>query len=254
MAATEWKIVGVSVKGFSHQANGTECQDSYAVSAIEGGWLVAMVSDGAGSASRSSEGARALCKGLVAYLGPRVAENNQPDETVVRLWVEESVELVRASLDKSEGRALTEFHATLVGVIAGPHGGAFFHIGDGAGCATLLDDLSVKVMSLPENGEYANETYFFTQSDWKDHLRLTPFGPHFNLIALMSDGVTPFALEPGESGPHSPFFAPVSHFLTSHSREEGERALAATLERDAIRNITGDDKTLVWAARVEPDG
>ena len=190
----------------------------------------------------------------MAYLGPRVAENNQPDETVVRLWVEEGVELVRASLDNSGGRALTEFHATLVGVIAGPHGGVFFHIGDGAGCATLLDDLSVKVMSLPENGEYANETYFFTRSDWKDHLRLNPFGPHFNLIALMSDGVTPFALEPGKSGPHPPFFGPVSNFLAHHNREEGERALAATLERDAIRKITGDDKTLVWAARVEPDG
>ena len=259
MAATQWKIVGASVTGFSHQAQALPCQDFHAASEFEGGWLAGAVSDGAGSASRSAQGAKVLCEGILSQIGSRLNQfggggEAYIDETVVRLWVEEDVELARSRLDITGGGTLAEFHATLVGVVAGPSGGVFFHIGDGAGCATIADTLSSSIMSLPENGEYTNETYFFTQADWKDHLRLTSFGPEFNLIALMSDGVTPFALAPGEVGPHAPFFDPVSKFLVSHSREEGELALIATLEKDLIRRITGDDKTLVWAVRVGSDG
>ena len=258
MAATEWKIVGASVAGFSHQAQGSPCQDFHAASEFEGGWLVAVVSDGAGSASRSAQGSKALCEGILSQIGLQLIEFNRRSEahiveTVVRSWVEEGVELIRSGLDVGGG-TLADFHATLVGVVAGRNGGVFFHIGDGAGCATNSESLLSSVMSLPENGEYANETYFFTQADWKDHVRLTPFGAEFNLIALMSDGVTPFALAPGEVGPHAPFFDPVSKYLVGQSREEGERALAATLERDLIRRITGDDKTFLWAVRVSSDG
>ena len=67
----------------------------------------------------------------------------------------------------------------------------------------------------------------------------------------MSDGVTPLALASGK--PYAPFLDPLSRFLSEHSQEEGAAALAATLEEDAIRRITGDDKTLVWAIRSTMD-
>jgi hypothetical protein len=155
-------------------------------------------------------------------------------------------EILKIAVDHSMG----DFHATLIGVIAGPSGGLFFHIGDGAACATDVETFSPSILSQPENGEYANETFFFTQPDWQQHIRLTPFGRQFDLLALMSDGVTPFALASETAGPHKPFFDPLSRYLRSHTREEGESALAATLEKDAIRRITGDDKTLVWALRI----
>ncbi len=260
MPPIEWKIIGASVAGFSHQAEATPCQDFHTVSLLTNGWLVGAVSDGAGSAPRSAEGAKAICEGVVSQIATHISQFSDDkdaclEQTTVRSWVTDGVEFVRTKLTKiGTNDSIADFHATLVGVIAGPNGGLFFHIGDGAACATDTENFSSSILSFPENGEYANETFFFTQKNWHEHLRLTPFDQKFNLIVLMSDGVTPFALAHGMSGPHAPFFSPLSRYLVAHTREEGEAALAATLEKDAIRHITGDDKTLLWALRIESDG
>jgi Protein phosphatase 2C len=256
MALIGWKTIGVSIAGFSHQATDMPCQDFHSISSLENGWLVGTVSDGAGSAPRSAEGAKAICKGLVDHIVPHIVPltndgNFTLTESIARSWIVEGIEVVRSEIIKiAAGHPISDFHATLVGVIAGPSGGVFFHIGDGAACATDVEKFSPSILSQPENGECANETFFFTQPDWQQHIRLTPFDRQFNLLALMSDGVTPFALKSGTAGPYEPFFGPLSRYLKSHTREEGQSALAATLEKDAIRRITGDDKTLVWALRI----
>jgi Protein phosphatase 2C len=260
MLPTGWKTIAASVAGFSHQAGGTPCQDSHAISSLANGWIVGVVSDGAGSAIRCAEGSKAVCDELVPDLVSRITvftgtSDGNVSEAVLRQWLTDGIERIRTLLvEHSTQGSLAEFHATVVGVIAGPNGGWFFHIGDGAACATNTQTFSPCISSLPENGEYANETYFFTQANWLEHLRLTPFDQNFNLVALMSDGVTPFALAPGGTEPHVPFFGPVSRYFEQNSREESERALVATLEKDAIRKITGDDKTLLWAMRISANG
>jgi hypothetical protein len=199
---------------------------------------------------RSAEGAKAICQGIVSHVVCQINSHSAPHENEARQWIFDAVERVRSELSQlSEATTLSDFHATLVGVIAGPKGGYFFHIGDGAACATHIADLSRSILSLPENGEYANETYFFTQPHWDQHLRLTPIDEDCDLIFLMSDGVTPFALAPRSTGPYAPFFEPLSRYLATRSREEGEEALSATLQKDALRRVTGDDKTLLWALR-----
>lgn len=259
MLPVKWKVAGASVAGFSHQADGKGCQDAHAVTTTPTGWLVGVVSDGAGSARFSGESSQLLSKDVVAQLIARLnalegSGRQQIREEVVRIWIEEAVEAVRRQLptlgtEIVEPNALQDFHATLLGVVAGPDAGVFFHVGDGAGCATSMNDVTKVIISGPENGEYANETYFVTQHDWHDHLRLTPFDSQYDLITLMSDGVTPFALGKGQLAPFPPFFDPLCKFLAEHNREDGERAIATILARDAIRPITGDDKTFVWALR-----
>lgn len=216
---------------------------------------MAAVSDGAGSASRSADGSKRVCELTVYQICSEVSRfgsgaSKTLDAETVRSWAASAIELTHSSLSKeSPDGSLLPFNATLVGVVAGPDGGCFFHLGDGAAFATDVAQYSPCVMSLPENGENANDTYFFTESNWRDHLRVTVFPREHNLVALMTDGVTPFALGPRSEGPHVPFFAPVSKFLQARTTVEGERALAATLSKDEIRRITGDDKTLVWAWR-----
>jgi hypothetical protein len=256
MGRVSWKVAGVSVVGFSHEAAGVPCQDAHATSVLPGGWFVGAVCDGAGTAARSSEGARLVADGVVAHISSQLnayESGSQLTEALVKEWVQGAVEEVRVHLRRlTEGKSdsIAEFHATLVGVIAGTGGGIFFHVGDGAALATTSTDFSESVVSQPENGEYANETYFVTQDEWQQHLRTVTFGPKFNLVALMSDGVMPFALAPEASGASVPFFDPLSRYLTVHERQESERELAALLRRDAIRRITGDDKTLLWALRI----
>ena len=135
MNQIKWKVFGVSLAGFSHQADGRNCEDYHALQTVGNGWLVAALSDGAGSAIRSIEGAKAICEGVVSAISSRLALSdqivNEQVETSARSWIEESIERVRSGLLSKNHEAIAEFHATLVGVIAGQNGGLFFHIGDG---------------------------------------------------------------------------------------------------------------------------
>jgi hypothetical protein len=258
-----WHVVAVSRPGFSHLASGTPCEDAHAIEAI-GNWFIGVVSDGAGSARYAGQAAAMLCSTVRDELSTelRVAIPGVADPDWLRPKIETAIQTVREKLEKasfSEPRTsdrrptLADFHATLLGAVASPNGGTFFHIGDGVGVATKFKDFEQYIISPPENGEYANETYFFSQDDWKEHLRFTTFGREYDLILLMTDGVTPFAMGAGAAAPHRPFWRPVCDFLATHSSVDGEIALANVLEREEIRKITEDDKTLVWA-RYRSDG
>ncbi len=118
-----------------------------------------------------------------------------------------------------------------------------FHIGDGVGVVEFDDGTSV--LSLPENGEYANETYFVTQDEWSAHLRVTPFSGRVRCLALMSDGAMSFAFK--KTGLFRPFMDPVVSYLNNTEEAEGSEALLATLAGEGTWTITSDDKTLLVA-------
>ncbi|CAN5418357.1 PP2C family serine/threonine-protein phosphatase [soil metagenome] len=257
-----WKWHAASVQGFDHKTASIPCQDAHAVKLADGDCLVAIVSDGAGSACRADYGATRLCEDLgTALVAARGAHGGtglgapgvgEIDLDVLRQWVEQGIDALRVRLTaeaQETAGSLSDFHATLVGAIADRSGGAFFHIGDGAAVAASSRDLGQFTVSAAANGEYSNETFFFTMEEWRSHLRLTRFGPEYDLLALMSDGVTPFALAKGGAAPFRPFFEPVSRFLADSDAETGHAALVELLERDALRAISGDDKSLVWARR-----
>ena len=74
---------------------------------------------------------------------------------------------------------------------------------------------------------------------------MSPIAPGCETIFVMSDGVTELGLKGAE--PFMPFFEPIARFLATATRAEGELALRATLDSEAVRERTHDDKTLVWA-------
>jgi hypothetical protein len=252
-----WRVAGASIAGPPQASGKDECQDSHRVEVTAHGLLIAVVSDGAGSAAHGGEGAALLCDHVVEGIGRQFALEGRPscDRRGLRALcrsVQAAVAASResaAALASERGVELSAFHATLVGAVMDPgRGGLFFHIGDGAALA-LADDRSAWLLSQPKNGEYSNTTYFFTQDDWRRHLRFKQVGPEFDTIFVMSDGVTELGLKhvPGGAEPFMPFFEPIGRFLQSASREEGEAALKATLDSAPVRARTADDKTLVWA-------
>jgi hypothetical protein len=252
MPRSIWKGVAVSIPGFGHQDNGLPCQDHHKFRIFDD-WLIGAISDGAGTAANARDGAAAICTAIVdkifdelSWTPPRPGTDMAVQ---IRQWVETGIESVRDELMTDGTNPLASFNATLVGVVANGQGGVFFHIGDGAGLAIASRNFGSYIISGPENGEYTDETYFFTDHEWQRHLRITSFSGEYDLITLMTDGVTPFALTNGANGPHAPFLKPVSRYLASCTREAGEIALADTLNQMAIRRITNDDKTLVWALR-----
>ena len=256
-----WKVVGASVRGSGHHADGTPGQDAHSV-ATSGEWLVAAVCDGAGSTALGGVGARVGAEAVVeALVTACKAASAAPPGEARAYWHRAALDAVKwarraveRALREAEGgtddRGVPVFeraHATLVAVAARPSGGVFVHIGDGT--AAALAGGAVRAVSRPANGQYANETFFFTQSDWDGHLRLTAFEPPFDLVVLMSDGGAALATEPG-GGLHAGFFDPVSRYLDGVDAETGREALRETLAHERTHLVTDDDKTVVWARLV----
>lgn len=255
VASPVWKVVGAAVRGPSHARTGQPCQDSFEM-AVSGDWLAAAVCDGAGSAKRGGEGASLLAWTVVQHLSQAAEAGDDGLLEHLEEVVAAAIEEVRENIaDPDDPEVLRAHHATLVGVLAGPGGGCFFQIGDGAAAADIGGDggeWTECAVSKPENGEYANETYFFTLSNWREHLTFTPFTAAARLM-LMSDGVSGFAMQTDCIAPDLRFLGPVSRYLEATEVDAGARALAATLDTDQAHEVSSDDKTLVWACRVPED-
>lgn len=250
----KWKAGGISVAGFSHIEEGIPCQDAYAFEIREDGWLVGAVSDGAGSASMSHIGAEAYVSAVVRRFSDEPELATWSSEKMAATFIDEinatSLRLVEQHADEGELEQISkaDFAATFVMLIANEAGGHFLHVGDGAGAALTLSDMESVAISKPENGQYANETYFVTMDAWEEHLRVTPFGAAFDTVLLMSDGVTPMAMTKGCEAPFPSFVGPVIEYLLKTELEKGQAALENTLSREQVRAVTGDDKTLFWAS------
>jgi len=137
----------------------------------------------------------------------------------------------------------------LVAAIANERGGAFIHVGDGVGTAFSSNNLKASVVSKPENGEYVNQTYFVTEGNWEERLRIKPFYQYCDTILLMSDGVSGMAMSKGCNHLFDKFVSPLLSFIRDNEREDNEVAVKNTLSKEIVRRATGDDKTLVWAMR-----
>ncbi|WMJ68361.1 PP2C family serine/threonine-protein phosphatase [Stenotrophomonas sp. 24(2023)] len=243
--------MAASATGRSHLDRGQPCQDAFA-SACTGSVLVAVVCDGAGSASHSEVGARAVSAQVVAAMAQVLASPSAalhgPVE-VLRGHVVAAISTARDALAEDasgQGTSLADHACTLVGVVADARGGWFFHIGDGV-AACMFADGQPEAVSLPANGEYANETWFVTGEGWREQLRLTRFDGAVQAVVLMSDGVQPFAMARSGTALYPPFITPVLRYLDGVEVAHGSQALQATLADPRTDAITGDDKTLLVA-------
>lgn len=248
-----WRVHAAAVIGKSHIDGGLPCQDAFAY-ALRADTLLAVVCDGAGSQPLSDVGARFLSSFVVSSLADAVERGQSlaslPTENF-HARILEIVGTVREALAaRAHGEAaeLVHYSATLVGAVLAADGGYLFHVGDGLAVAQLPDEGETCVISLPENGEYANETYFVSGELWQEHLRCTRVEGPVGTLALMSDGAMPFVMAKGNAGFFTPFMEPVSRFLATKSASDGDAALAGTLGDERTWQITGDDKTLLLAS------
>ncbi len=240
----EIRVIAASVKGMYHKTKQQSCQDCFA-HACRNGRVVAVVSDGAGSAKYGKIGAKVVCETLCDIL-PSCTFADIEKHVVKALEVaRQKLIYHRFNKTKSE-RSLVDFSATVVGCVCLGGKGLFFHIGDGAAVAISEQKLRT-VVSQPENGLFSCETYFYTMDDWKDSLRFT----HFNdaqSIMLMTDGVTGFAFKKNFESLEGGFIEPINNFLLSEtSKGKAMKALNNTLASPQASKINPDDKTLLWA-------
>jgi len=239
------KIVAATVIGSAHERKNQLGQDAYAIG-IENEWLVAVVCDGAGSVPHGGDGALLCAEGLANSLLCDL-ETVDPDqlslETIDR-FVTQRVEQIRKEIKGD----LHEYAATLIGAVISAKDTHLFHVGDGAAVAVpVLENVpqwQEVIISQPQNGEYINETYFFTDPGWHDHLRMTACG-RVGRVALMTDGVTSFALSSTATVAER-FMVPVFRHLQETEADHGSRALYGTLRSAKARLVSDDDKTFVY--------
>ena len=202
MIIQKWKHCGVAVQGKDHVEAGVVCQDNVAALSCNGVHAIAL-SDGGGSRKFSQIGSEYSTKAAVQMLTEKFddfyarmdAIDNAGKEAASLLLALrlEMLDTVLNALRKqvTAERALPDFGCTLQ--FAAVKNGRYIagHVGDGVMAALYQRGLSrrVEVFSHPENGEGPNITFFVTDHNAKDHLRLTHGECHqLEGILMMSDG------------------------------------------------------------------
>ena len=257
---SDWITANASVTGVSHHKTGIPCQDASIVRVDSSGeWIVAVVSDGAGTARRAEEGSSLI---VDIFSNSLLALSAQLEIRKPGHWINDFViwKILEARNDfrqKAGSDNISDFNCTLVACLLGPTGGFSIHIGDGAifGGNFLTANPPIDIsseerffMSSPENGEYANETYFITEGDWVKHLRINPM-PALDWFFVCTDGGTALSLLTDKE-PKFGFVLPVLKEVTCVINDiERNSKLAEILENPQANKVTDDDKTLVVVCR-----
>ncbi|WP_327857181.1 PP2C family serine/threonine-protein phosphatase [Acinetobacter guillouiae] len=220
--AVDYKIIAASRRGRSHEHAGLFRDDDFSITLIDNTpWSVLTVADGAGSAQYSREGSRIAVEivenEFKNYLTPHTVKSliadlekwqvgSQDAETVaVAKKLNEQFHHVYYEIYKSIinqiklqaeqiGANTKDFSTTLlVAVVCKLADKTFistFSVGDGA-IAVYSED-NVRLMNVPDGGEYAGQTKFLDLSiatEFPNRLKIGCF-KDTHAIMLMTDGIS----------------------------------------------------------------
>lgn len=253
-----WRIVQASTTGTSHQETGEAGEDECLAGAFRAPdgeeYFLGLVSDGAGSASHGRCGASLACHEGIDVIKQWVHNETSLCKFTV-LTVTSWVTAIRSHIfESAKAKNLTprDLACTLLGAVIGNKNATFFQIGDGA--IVIRDHADLYPVFWPDNGQYANMTYFITDEDALDHLhrkiRVSSSLPRE--IAMFSDGLQRLALVYQSRTAHKPFFDPMFRTLRQTNLAACDMLydkLALFLDSPKVNERTNDDKTLVLAIR-----
>ena len=230
-------------RGTSHLLRGTPCQDS-AAGTSDPPCAAVVLCDGAGSREHSELAAQCLCRWASQWLPAAFEELYAlaPEEAAAVILRAGMAQL--ATLEMPASECLCTFLA-----FARHEDGRWLmaHIGDGY---ILAPD---RVLSYPENGLYANETYFFSGARALEHLRVHKgYDREATAVLLTSDGCGDSLYDQASDIP-SPAVRKLCLGLAVHTEEEAEQALAYNLS-EVFAGRSEDDLSLalLWCAPPAP--
>jgi hypothetical protein len=249
-----WKITGSSVTGRSHADRGETGQDCHRAGCIRIGdneYFIGLVADGAGSTTHGGVGAKLACGCMYTCITTALRADgdlSRITDAEVRDWVTASRGAIAADAAAAT-RPLKDYACTLLGAVAGQDRTLFFQIGDGA-VVVSTEGGEYETIFWPEQGEYANTTYFITDDQFPGHLAVAHRDTAPGEIALFTDGLQTLALSFAQKKAHPGFFRPLFDALRQHPDGgflDFSGQLGGFLTRDDVSARSDDDKTLVLA-------
>jgi hypothetical protein len=222
--------------------------------------LLAIACDGAGSASRSLDGATLAVDRFLRDFGD--ASRRSGLDGITKEFIVDWLSRVRSEiLKQAETNHLNprEFACTMLGAVVGHDRAAFFQIGDGAIVVSNRsepDDYGW--VFWPQHGEFANQTNFITQDNAMELFELELEERCVDEIAMFTDGIERLVLDLKERTAHAPFFRTLFGWLanTEPAKVSEEIPTSEVIMRylgsKQITDRTDDDKTLILASRRHP--
>lgn len=247
----DWRWIAASQRGVSGIRSGYRLQDAYSVSQFGAGFVLSIVSDGAGSAKFGAYGAWITCRVLKVRFREWFLSNEElPDHETIKTWVGQIRDKINF-LAKQRATTSRQFAATLAALLIAPKEILVLHIGDSAivgRCGSEWD-----AICRPENGEYASTTFFITDCP-EPRLNIIRQERRHDAFALFSDGVGDLALSVQDMRPYPGFFnpmmRPVDEVHTSGKLADLSLKLQAFLAGQSVCERTDDDKTLILLSSV----
>jgi hypothetical protein len=257
----KWRVAHTSVIGTSHEKTGLPCQDvgcCRIVSDPDGSHvLLAVVCDGAGSSSRSLDGATLAVDRFLRDFGD--ASRRSGLDGITNEFVEDWLSRVRSEirgLAETHDLSPREFACTVLGAVVGQDRAVFFQIGDGAiVISNRAEPNDYGWVFWPQHGEFANQTNFITQDNAFEELEFELEERCVDEIAMFTDGIERLVLDLQEKTAHAPFFQTLFGWLVkTEPAAVGEEIPASEvvsryLGSKQINDRTDDDKTLILACR-----
>jgi serine/threonine protein phosphatase PrpC len=247
-----WQVLAASVCGTSHVKNNLLCQDAHRFSILPDNVLVAVVADGAGSASQGKVGAMLATEAVVEHISlTEITFSTLRDDKLICSVLADAMLAALKALESEASAAslpVSDFATTLIIVVASPNVVAVAQIGDGAAVAKNSQG-DLIALTLPDIGEYMNETTFLTSFGALDTAQVRVWREDIVNVAVFTDGLQLLAMNMAISEPHKPFFQPLFDFVTNaEDKMVASEQLVGFLRSDRITQRTDDDLTLVLAA------
>ncbi|WP_052352858.1 PP2C family serine/threonine-protein phosphatase [Neobacillus dielmonensis] len=249
MTITHWKIAHAQTAGRSHIKNNTPCQD-FTLTMQQDGTTILLLADGAGFSPTSHIGAEAVVRKTASLLHETFDFYYlNLDETEVKKQLIETLWKEFETLEGYDGD-VKQYASTLL--FAAIKGDQFLagHLGDGV--IGIEAEGELKVLSFPENGQFANTTYFVTTEESWEHLRLYK-GTTENItgFVLMSDGSAESLFNKREKR-LAPAIKKMLEWLREHPNQKIQDVLSANLD-SVIKEQTHDDCSLSIASLVKKE-
>ena len=261
--SSRWACAGANVIGRSHELNHGRCEDRWSryrrnSGGVHGEVIAACVSDGAGSVSFGYIGASVVSSTLTKWLVDKfpLAVSASTDEIKSMLMPYLLSKLRQIASRKQT--TLRNFASTIVAVAVAEDGsGMALHLGDGGIIGRFGAEL--RQVSVPMKGEFANETFFVSDRDATDRMRILRWGPceacdsgadfePANGFLLFSDGLETSLLQRTTQA-IAPAASTMLTWLENYPEPEVTTAVQSNLH-DVFRLRTMDDCTLVLMSNV----